>query len=42
MLISIFYLINCQIPELEQAEKRINILVKNENGELEEENFEQE
>lgn len=28
--------------KLEQAEKRINILVKNENGELEEENFEQE
>lgn len=28
--------------KLEQAEKRINILVKNENGKLEEENFEQE
>ncbi|MDO4282566.1 MAG: exodeoxyribonuclease VII small subunit [Clostridia bacterium] len=28
--------------KLENAEKRINILVKNENGELEETNFEQE
>lgn len=28
--------------KLEQAEKRINILVKNENGEIEEQKFEQE